>query len=76
MRHLLEGDTYSDQSVDGAVLIRGWCLFEVQCLLEEIRYDIKKDYIHDKSSLSARKKKISRKKSIFHKISSTKQNLC
>ena len=38
MRHLLEGGTYSDLSVNGAALIRGWCVFETQFILEEKRY--------------------------------------
>ena len=30
-----EGCNYSDQIVNGAVYIRGWCLSESRCLLEE-----------------------------------------
>ena len=38
MRHLLEGGTYSDLSVNGAALIRGWCVFETQFIFEEKWY--------------------------------------
>ena len=38
MRHLLEGGTYSDLSVSGAALVRGWCVFETQFIFEEKRY--------------------------------------
>ena len=35
--HLSEGGAYSDLSVNGVTLIRGWHLFEAHSLLEEIR---------------------------------------
>ena len=37
-RRLLLGGVYSDLSVNGAAFIRGWQLFEVRRLLEEIQY--------------------------------------
>ena len=36
VRHLLEGSTYSDLSINGVALIRGRGLFEARPLLEEI----------------------------------------
>ena len=36
-RRLLVGGTYFDLSVNGEVLIRGWCLYEDQHLLEELQ---------------------------------------
>ena len=38
MQRSLEGDLYSDLSVNGAALIKGRRLFEALRLLEEIRY--------------------------------------
>ena len=37
-RSLLEAGAYFDLSLNGAALIRGWCLLKTHCFLEEIQY--------------------------------------
>ena len=35
---VMEGSAYLNMDVQGCAFISGWRLFEVQCLLEEMRY--------------------------------------
>ena len=51
-RRLLVGGAYSDLSVNGAAVIRGWRFFEVWRLLEEIQYFLLKKTDVLKTSVS------------------------